>query len=186
MSIVQHSAETNEHYTPHPIIAAAWRVMGRIDLDPATTESVNRCLVGAERFHTKETDGLARPWFGNVWLNPPGGLIDRKSSAAVWWDKLVTEYMEGRVKQALFMGFTLEIQRTTQDSPIWICDVPYCIPRERLDFYQETEEGGYRVGGAPAHGNIIAYLPPSPACDEREIRIHAFMNAYSAFGRVRR
>lgn len=181
--IPQHSQETVEHYTPSPIIHAAWDVMGRIDLDPATTIEVNSRLVGAKAVFTKESNGLTRPWHGNVWLNPPGGLVDKKSSAAVWWDKLVAEYLSGRVKQAVFMGFTLEIQRTSQDSALWICDVPHCIPRTRLDFLQLGEDGHFHEGGSPAHGNIIAYLPP------REIgaveRIGAFSAAFSQFGRVR-
>lgn len=181
--IVQHSAETNEHYTPAPIIRAAWDVMGWIDLDPATCERVNRELVGAKHYYDQESDGLSQIWHGNVWLNPPGGLIDRKSSAAVWWNKLVGEYLSGRIQQAMFMGFTLEIQRTTQDSTLWICDLPYCIPRERLDFYQAKEEGGYRVGGAPAHGNIIAYLPPM---NDGLAFIERFERRFSAFGKVRR
>lgn len=187
--IIQHSAETPEHYTPSPIIHAAWKVMGGIDLDPATTAKVNRELVGAQSFFTKETNGLDKPWHGKVWLNPPGGVTEtRKSNAATWWDKLVKEYRSGRIEQALFMGFTLEIQRTTQQSNSWICDFPFCIPDERLDFLREQEDGTFRRGGQPAHANIIAYLPPLDSRNWSHWEdpwSRAFKREFSAFGRVR-
>jgi len=63
-------ARNDEMYTPSFLIEAARDVMGSIDLDPASCEVANR-TVKADRFYTKEQNGLDKTWAGNVWLNPP-------------------------------------------------------------------------------------------------------------------
>jgi hypothetical protein len=67
---VAQNSGNSEWYTPHALIAAARRAMGSIDVDPASSEPANQ-IVQAETFYTIEQDGLAQPWHGNVWLNPP-------------------------------------------------------------------------------------------------------------------
>lgn len=172
--IAQHSSETNEHYTPTEVVEAARRVLGGFDLDPASCAAANE-TVKAAQFFDAATDGLAQPWHAydktpaRVFLNPPGGsLIERdgrwvpvpkdrtginvrkvKSSMAVWWAKLVAEYKAGRVKSAVFVGFTLEILRLSQATPIPVQMFPRCYPRDRLRF----------GGTSPTHANVLVYLP---------------------------
>lgn len=71
----RHSSNTNEHLTPEWLVKMSRRVLGGIDLDPASCEFANR-VVHAERFFTKADNGLFREWHGRVFLNPPGGLVD--------------------------------------------------------------------------------------------------------------
>lgn len=58
---------TVEWYTPPEIIKSC----GTFDLDPATSEVAIKLNKSATKFYTKQDDGLAKDWFGRVWLNPP-------------------------------------------------------------------------------------------------------------------
>lgn len=88
----------NEWFTPAQYIAAARDVMGEIDLDPAT-HPIAQETIQAAHFYTKADDGLRKPWNGRVWLNPPYAppLIGQ------FVEKLVDEYVSGRVKQAILL-----------------------------------------------------------------------------------
>ena len=59
-----------EMYTPPEIIEAARRTMGGIDLDPASSLIANQ-RVKADYIFTKDNDGLAQQWLGNIWMNHP-------------------------------------------------------------------------------------------------------------------
>jgi phage N-6-adenine-methyltransferase len=67
--VAKNSGE-NEWYTPPEYIEAARKVMGSIDLDPASSEKANE-IVQATVYYTKEDSGLDKPWSKRVWLNPP-------------------------------------------------------------------------------------------------------------------
>jgi hypothetical protein len=60
---------TVEWYTPPELFAALGLTF---DLDPAATTSPYGCVPAAEFYHRLH-DGLAQPWHGRVWLNPPYG-----------------------------------------------------------------------------------------------------------------
>lgn len=175
MTLAQHSATTVEHYTPLEYIEAARSTMGGIiDLDPATTGLVNSQRVKAETYYNQELNGLDNEWHGNVFLNPPGGRVGRKSGAAVWWDKLIEEYTSGRVRQAIFLGFSIEIMATSQDSKMWVGQFPFCIPRNRIEFVNEQ----FEKGTSPTHSNVVVYLPA------RIENVERFETNFSQFGKV--
>ena len=67
---ISNNSGENEWYTPEPIITLARKVLGTIDLDPASSKEANK-IVRAKRFFSVDDDGLAQPWRGNVWMNPP-------------------------------------------------------------------------------------------------------------------
>ena len=204
----RHSSETNEHYSPPPVVEAARLTMGGIDLDPASCEAANK-IVRAEQFFTAKDNGFGRDWGGRVFLNPPGGSCDAwgvsvarrppakgffyadgtpacggsQSAAKAWWFKLVREYQVGRVEQAIFVGFTVEILQTTQVDPPADTDgvglppvaaFPLCLPSRRIA-YLTPKSGDVVVGGSPPHASVIAYLG---------VHVEAFRDAFAPLGRV--
>jgi phage N-6-adenine-methyltransferase len=89
---------SDEWRTPAEYVEAARSVLGGIDLDPASSDLAQE-VVRAARYHTLADDGLAHPWRGGVWLNPPftPALITR------FVDKLVAEHDAGNVHAAILL-----------------------------------------------------------------------------------
>ena len=59
-----------EWYTPRQYLDAAVKVMGAIDLDPASSDAA-QYNVQATKYFTLKDDGLSQRWFGRVFCNPP-------------------------------------------------------------------------------------------------------------------
>lgn len=78
--------ETDEWYTP-PFIFDALKL--RFDLDPCSPGAGH--WVPAAKIFTKEDDGLAQPWSGLVFMNPPFG----GRNGVVPWLKKFTEHGNG-------------------------------------------------------------------------------------------
>ena len=187
--VAQHSAKSVEHYTPKAIVDAARAVLGGIDLDPASCALANE-TVQAAAFYGQggiAEDGLSEPWMGRVFLNPPGGRVPKehegmgtKSNAALWWAMLATQWEEGDVEAAIFVGFTLEILRSTQSLPCaQPLQFPICIPKSRIKFNHPDGEGGLESGGSPTHANVIVYLPPKNLTDRG---MASFIGHFSPIG----
>lgn len=87
-----------ESYTPLEYLISARKVMGVINLDPASNAMAQE-NVGADRYFTVDDDGLTQEWAGNVWMNPPytARVINR------FIDKLVDHYDAGEVTQAIVL-----------------------------------------------------------------------------------
>jgi phage N-6-adenine-methyltransferase len=62
--------DTYEWFTPPHIIEAVKKVLGEITLDPATSPEA-QSFIQAKNYYTSEDDGLIKPWFGSIFLNPP-------------------------------------------------------------------------------------------------------------------
>lgn len=145
----KHSSAKDNHMTPEPFTSAAYETMGGIDVDPATTEFAN-VAIGAKTIYTVETNGLDKPWNGNVWLNPPGGALrvaerGTKSRAVSWWLKLVEEYEAERTKQAVFLAFSLEFLQSVQkirggcSDAQWPLRYCACFVESRIPFELEAD-----------------------------------------------
>jgi ParB family chromosome partitioning protein len=164
-----HSSASNEWYTPANVVEAARAVMGEIDMDPASCFEAN-ATVKAWEYYDEAADGLSKPWAGRVFLNPPGG----RGSAAKWWKRLELDWVSGKVDEAVFVGFNIEILRTGQNgNGMAPADYPFCIPSKRLKFH-----GG---GGAdrPTHANVLVYLPPA---EDQERKIALFKEHFAPIG----
>lgn len=145
-----------EWYTPPPYAEAARRVMGAIDLDPASCVEAN-ATIAARRIFTRDADGLAREWHGRVWLNPPYAtpLIDRFA------EKLVGEFGRGNVREAV--ALTNNASETRWFQRLAGVAAVICFPSGRIRFH-----GPGRGPGAPLQGQAIFYLGGRPDAFNRE------------------
>lgn len=162
------SSESNEWYTPGDIAAAASRVMGGIDLDPASCAEANN-LIKARAFYTIRDDGLKQPWHGKVWLNPPYGKSEEnESNQALWLARLFEFFWDRQVQQACTL-----VNAATGNAwfePLW--DHPLCFPRRRIRFVAPAAAGEKHQ---PTHSNVIAYLGD---------RVDRFVEEFAQFGRI--
>src|SRR5258708_34791919 len=124
------SCKSIEYYTPKEYIEAARQVMGSIDIDPASNEMANQ-VVRATKYYTKETNGLTKPWPGNVWLNPPYGKEGNRANQATWSQKLIEQYQAGITKQAVLLVNAATETRWFQV----LLGYPVSFPASRINFY---------------------------------------------------
>ena len=78
-STVHFSSATDLWSTPPDFFSALDRVF-HFTLDACATAENAKCA----RFYTREQDGLAQPWTGNVWCNPPYGRTIGKWMRKAW------------------------------------------------------------------------------------------------------
>ena len=155
------SSESNEWYTPIEYIELVKAVMGSIELDPASNRVANQ-YVGAERFFTKEEDGLERSWKAEtVFCNPPYGRIGNQSSQGKWLQKFIGAYASGSFDQGIFL-----CNASIGDSwfvDAWYCDA-VCLLHKRIRFYiwDEKDQKVY-LGEQPTKGNALIYLGKDPS-----------------------
>lgn len=160
---VSHNSGENEWYTPVEYIEAAKKVLGAIDLDPASSKAAN-VTVGAAIYHSLADSGLTKEWSGRVWMNPPyaSDLIGKFTS------KLTQHYIRDEVHEALVL-----VNNATDTA--WFQDMAQhangiCLLRGRVRFW-----GPDGQTGAPLQGQVVLYFG-----DKRE----GFEQAFGEFGLV--
>ena len=109
--------------------------LGPFDLDPCSP--INRPWDTAKEHYNYLDDGLLKPWFGRVWMNPPYG---NQTNA---WMKKLKEHGNGI---ALIFSRT---ETSTFFDHIWTDADSVMFFKGRLSFYHVTgEKGG--TAGAPS------------------------------------
>jgi len=182
----------NARRTPVWLLTAARELMGSITLDPASDPEAQMQVRAAGWYGPGQviTNGLSVPWYGRVWLNPPGGKYDAQtllpkahglglSSAAVWWHKLTVEYLQGNVDQALFLCFSLNVFRTGQwpQTPAPY-EFPFLVFKDRIRF--AGSDGS--KGESPNVDSALVYLPPRAGT---ETALTRFALIFGQYGKVR-
>lgn len=144
MTIAQHLSQSVEWYTPEKYIEAARRVLGVIELDPASCELANH-VVRARNFF--DDDGLELSWYGSVWLNPP--YPPKK-----WVKKLIDEF-ENRemVDEAILL--TNNATEAQWFKPLR--KYPKVFTDHRIHFWNDSG-----VQHNPTHGNCFTYFGHNP------------------------
>ena len=161
---VANNSGENEWYTPPKYTEAAKRVMGAIDLDPASNELANK-FVGADKFYTKEDDGLTKPWYGRVWLNPPYA----QPLIAQFSDAVVEKFGRGEFEQAIVLVNNATDTKWLQ-SMMRVCSAA-CFLEGRIQYLDKTGE----PKNSPIQGQVVLYFGEG---------IQQFIDEFRAFGVV--
>lgn len=145
---------TVDDYYTNPAVAEAARqaLGGTIDLDPASHPVANR-VIGAARIYTAAEDGLAQPWHGRVWLNPPF------SQWRAWTRKLLEEWRSGDVEAICALAHTRTLTANYFAPVHAACDA-FCFEKGRLGFWGGRVEKA--KSKSPQHGNGFFYFGPEP------------------------
>lgn len=160
-SHVAHNSGENEWYTPPDYIEAAKKVMGAIDLDPASSDRAN-LIVQATIYYTAENDGLTKPWAGKVWMNPP--------YAAELITKFISKFISHVTSGQITDGIVL-VNNATET--VWFRELAtsaeaIVFPSGRVRFLDP--EGN---PGAPLQGQAVVYFGDDP---------ELFLREFSRFG----
>jgi len=146
-----------EWFTPSIYVEKARRVLGAIDLDPASC-ALAQHVVNASRFFTLDDDGLDQDWEGAVWLNPPyaGKLV------AAFSAKMLDQIACGNVSSAIML--TNSYTETSWFHNLVAVSNMVCFTRGRIKFASPHGEKC-----APTNGQCFFYFG-----DQRERFIAEF------------
>ncbi len=136
------SSDSPEWYTPSLIIDRVIDLFGAIDLDPCSN-SKTAPNVPAGAHYTIEDNGLAQPWSGRVYMNPPYGDV-----IGAWVDRLIGAYASDEIDAAIAL---LPVRTDTAWSqPLF--HYPICFVRGRLRFSNASQ--------AAPFPSAVVYLGP--------------------------
>lgn len=128
----------DEWLTPPWIIEA----LGLLDLDPCTPDRMP--WQTAKVRYCRSEDGLTKPWFGNIWLNPPYSCIKT-------WMKKISDYGN---------GIALIFARTETEfffDYVWPKADAILFVKGRIYFHYPDGSKAKANGGAPSV--LVAYGP---------------------------
>ncbi|HCE1635774.1 TPA: hypothetical protein NGS13_004356 [Vibrio parahaemolyticus] len=191
-NLINQSSGETEYYTPQEWIQASTECLGRIELDPASSDVANE-VVKADRFFTKATDGLSQSWKADtVWMNHPfhrgekacpsnkekckkktcvkrGHHIDKDIPSNMdWIEKLISEYESGNIKEAICITFA-------STSEAWfrkLLKYPQCMPNKRVQY--RNPDGS--VCNNVTKGSCITYLGPN---------LDSFIQSFQSLGTIK-
>jgi hypothetical protein len=132
-----YQGRSDEWLTPPEILHA----LGPFDLDPCSP--VRRPWDTAAAHYTEPEDGMARPWWGRVWLNPPYGPQTER------WLRRLADHGQGTA-----LIFARTETRMFFES-VWARATALLFLEGRLHFYTVAGERAPHNAGGPSV--LIAY-----------------------------
>lgn len=142
----------DDYYTPAGIIEVVRKVLGGIDLDPASHPVANQ-VVQAHRIYGRAENGLIQPWRGRVWLNPP---FDQWPEFGA---KLLDEISAGRTTEALALATTPTISALYFAPVLQACH-GLVVLYGRPEYWGPLVELGN--GSGPSTGAVLLYFGENP------------------------
>lgn len=167
------SSESNEWYTPAKYILSVRRVLGTIDLDPASNLLANQTVKSARYFGADNgIDGLFEPWRGKVFCNPPYGRreLDGKlqSNQKLWSQKMIGAYTGSYIAEGiLLINSNTEASYFRQLWKYW-----KCFTDHRIKFVAPPSVA---KKNQPTKGNVFVYFGKRPL---------AFAFEFSQWGQI--
>ena len=146
-------SKNDEWYTPEYYVELARKVLGILDLDPASNIHAQQ-WVKAEKFYTKEDNGLEQPWSGNIWCNPP---YSRELIG-----KFVDKLLESDCTEAIFLTNNAT-QTKWGNKLLRNCDA-VCFPDHRISFWDKDKN--------PSKGNLYTQMFTYFGNDPERFRQH--------------
>lgn len=135
------SKESVEWYTPKWILEIARDVLGsfggNIWLDPASSRKAQKAVnatfwYGLDHPDKSRRDGLAQPWDGNVFLNPP-----YCGNTAKWVEYAYDQYINGQVRNVFLVVKSVPGYVWWEDLLDHKAHVSFML-RERVEFISPT------------------------------------------------
>lgn len=140
---VSNNSGENEWYTPPQYIESARKVMGSIDLDPASSECANE-IVKAKKYFDEGVDGLFQVWKGNIWMNPP------------YAQPLIFDFILKLETEVYSQAIVLvnNATETKWGQKLLELSNAVCFHTSRIRFVSPDGD----LGDAPLQGQMIAYI----------------------------
>lgn len=187
-TLINQTSGDVEYYTDPKILAAAREVMGRIGLDPASSEIANK-RVQADAWFGINDNSLQRAWCDEVWMNHPFGRPEEACTStctkvltnpkhkhhsfelfgnAAWINKLMEEWRLKNISQACCITYACT-------SEAWFQPLLHhiqCFLCPRTNYY--LPDGTIKKG--VTKGSVVTYLGPNA---------ETFRKVFSQFGVVK-
>jgi DNA N-6-adenine-methyltransferase Dam len=156
--LINQDSGNQEMYTPPHIIEAVRKVLGTIDLDPASCEQANETVKATNylSLRSEEYIGIksldlnwnffAQPDPATVFMNHPYGRVENP----LWTQKLIHEYAIGNVSQAISLVFAATSEAWFQP----LLDYPVCFISGRV---KHIDTNGNELGSSPK-GSCLVYF----------------------------
>lgn len=152
-----------ESYTPAKYTDAARRVMGSINVDPASNPIAQE-TVKADHWYDLETNGLEQQWLGTVFLNPPYSYPE----IAHFIDKLCQHVNLGDVTAAVLLTNNSADTKWFRQAALMSSAI--CLTTGRINFYKA--DGSITQ---PTNGQSFFYFGGDP---------EGFAKEFSEFGLI--